>query len=31
MKDLATTYFPRFYPSIICSEGLNYSVRNGKR
>jgi len=27
----AATYFPRYYPSIICADGLNFSVRNGKR
>ena len=28
---VAATYFPRYYPSIIGSVGLNFSVRNGKR
>ena len=27
----ATTYSPRCYPSTICANGLNFSVRNGKR
>ncbi len=28
---LAVTYSPGFYPSTIGAEGLNFSVRNGKR
>src|SRR5690606_16785061 len=28
---LAATYSPGYYPSTIGAEGLNFSVRNGKR
>ena len=31
LNRVAATYFPRYYPSIIGSVGLNFSVRNGKR
>ena len=31
INDMATTYFPGFYPSIISAGKLNFSVRNGKR
>ena len=30
-EKVAATYFPAFYRSIIGAEGLNFSVRNGKR
>ena len=29
--EMATTYFPTSKGSIIGADGLNYSVRNGKR
>jgi hypothetical protein len=30
-EKVAATYFPAFYRSIIGAEGLNFSVRDGKR
>jgi hypothetical protein len=30
-EKVAATYFPAYYRSIIGAEGLNYSVRDGKR